>query len=1205
MSEPFVFVSHVSEDRPVAMAIVGELERRGVRCWIAPRDVEPGEPFDDEIADAIDASQAMLLIFSERCNEREYIRREVTVAGESRKTIILFRIENAHPRRGLRVRLSDLHRIDGFSSQERAIEELIKKFRPPPDTAVAKTTTDRTLHEPTPPVVEKPSAERRQVTILFTDVVDYTAFAEHSGEEAAFTLMRSLSKLMDEAVREQGGVLQSLTGDGIIAVFGAPMAFEDAPLRACRAALSILQRLEAGADDLKSRHGLRPQLRIGLNTGAAIVGRVQEGTNTGATVLGDAVNVAARLRALCEPDSVFMSEATHRLLQGLVDASFAGEHRIEGKSEPQKAYRLDAVRRGATRFEAAVSRGLSPFVGRERELETLERALALARSQLCVIDLVAEPGMGKSRLLHEFRQRIGKEGTFILSGSCSLDGQQTPFLPFIDVARGSFRLSGGEAEKNVAHKLERGLMALGLYTTRNLGLLLHLLGLNVPDGALSGLDGVLIGLRTRELLQQLLDARCRLSPIVMVIEDLHWIDSVSQELLGKIVAGESKLRLLLLTTRRPEYAPPWLDRTAVSTLRLEPLPTGDIRRLVQTRLGVATLPEALVRQVNEKAEGNPLFAEEIISFLTERGMLRDTAGKLEFDAIAVAAALPASLQSILTARVDRLAPKDRALLQAASVIGRGFSADLLAAATGETDIETRLTAMRTLDLVHIEDGSGDFLFKHAMVRDALYQSLLSEPRKALHLKIAEEIERRAGNRLIEVAEVLAHHYSQSDNSGKAFTYLSMAGSKSLSVYSLDEAATHFTAALTLLDRNPDCVSDDEVAEFLVSFTLLSHMTLQLSTMIDVLERHLTRIDRRGDDPRAVLIRHHYMFALLWNTRYREAAAAQRETLLLANRLGDSRSTAYALASEIHVSTVFAPKALHEFEILKRDAIIAASETADPHIQNWARFAIGWEEFHRGRMNDARDIARELMEAGRLLDDPRSTGLGLMLLAWIALLSDSYAEGLEYSEQSLAVAVTPADRIGAALSKGCALVLLRRTEEGATLLEEDRRRSVADGYLYSLTGSDAMMGVCEVLRGNMAAGIRCIEEAILRRETEGYRDGADWHRSALGEVYLQITAGTETLPVLTLLKNLPILLKVRVTASKRMLAIAKCVLANPHLHPEGHHIGRLHMILGLFHKAKRKRQLAIEHLTEARRILSKFGQAPVLSRVDAALVELEQ
>ena len=313
-------------------------------------------------------------------------------------------------------------------------------------------------------------------------------------------------------------------------------------------------------------------MRIGINTGAAVVGKVEDNADAGVTVLGDTVNFAARLQSLAEPNSVFLSEATHRLVQGQVDANLAGEHDVKGKAEPQKVYRLDAVRHGATRFGAAVSRGLSAFVGREHELEMLERGLDQGRTEPSVVDLAAEPGMGKSRLLHEFRQRLGKDRAFVLSGSCSSDGQQTPFLPFIEVVRSSFRVNAGEAEKDIAQKLEMGLAALGLKSNRNLGLLLHLLGLAVPNEALKGLDGVLLGLRRREILQQLLEARCRLSPVVLVIEDLHWIDSASEELLTKIIDCEAKLRLLVLTTRRPEYTPPWLDCSVVTKLRLEAYP---------------------------------------------------------------------------------------------------------------------------------------------------------------------------------------------------------------------------------------------------------------------------------------------------------------------------------------------------------------------------------------------------------------------------------------------------------------------------------------------------------------------------------------------------------------------------------------------------------------------------------------------------------
>jgi predicted ATPase len=514
--------------------------------------------------------------------------------------------------------------------------------------------------------------------------------------------------------------------------------------------------------------------------------------------MGDAVNVAARLQSLAEPGTIYLSEATHALAQGQIEATPKGEQQLKGKTEPLKVYELTDLRRDTTRFAAAVQRGLSPYVGRERELDILEHGLAEAHGQLRVIDVVAEPGMGKSRLLHEFRQRVVGDQGFVLSGSCSPDGQQTPFLPFIEVVRSSFQVSAGEAETEVARRLEMGLTALGLLSLENLGLLLNLLGLNPPKGALTGLDGLLIGLRTRDLLQALLEARCRLSPVVLLLEDLHWIDNGSEEVLGRIIDGDAKLRLLLLHTRRPEYNPAWLDRSNVTKLRLEPLAAGDIKQLVQARLGVELLPETFARLITEKAEGNALFAEEIVSFLEERGVLRTHAGKAEFDTGVMAAALPASVQSLLTARVDRLAPQDRTLLQAAAVIGRRFDPRLLGAVVGgASDVDARLVAMQTLDLVHPEGKSGDYAFKHALVRDAVYQSLLTGPRSTLHLSIADEIERRSGNRLAEVVETLAHHYSQTDRADKAFSYLAMAGEKSLGVYSLDEATTHFTVALSL------------------------------------------------------------------------------------------------------------------------------------------------------------------------------------------------------------------------------------------------------------------------------------------------------------------------------------------------------------------------------------------------------------------------
>ena len=305
------------------------------------------------------------------------------------------------------------------------------------------------------------------------------------------------------------------------------------------------------------------------------------------------------------------------------------------------------------------------------------------------------------------------------------------------------------------------------------------------------------------------------------------------------------------------------------------------------------------------------------------------------------------------------------------------------------------------------------------------------------------------------------------------------------------------------------------------------------------------------------------------------------------------------------STVIAPKPLREFEAIKRQAITAASDTTDAYLKMWIRWIIGWEEISRGRIDKARDLARELMQIGRLVEDPRSTGLGLWLLGSIAIVSDSYTEALEYSEQAFAVVVTQYDRLAALAGRAIALVMLRRTEEASPQLQELRRRCLANGFHYPLIGGDPASGVCKVLQGNISGGIEEIELAILRRKEEGYRAAADWYGGFLCEVYLEIIARDEKLPFLILLKNLPVILKVLVTGPSRIRALTERIMENPLFDRAGQHIGRAQMILGLLYKTKKRRALAIQHLTEARRIFSQFGQTPTLARVETALAKLGQ
>jgi class 3 adenylate cyclase/tetratricopeptide (TPR) repeat protein len=1011
-------------------------------------------------------------------------------------------------------------------------------------------------------------------------------------------VVASYHKCAAEVVRRFGGFVSQYLGDGVLAYFGYPHAHEDDAERAVRAGVELI----TAVSELKTRASLRT--RVGIATGLVVVGDVFDaGGSQERVIVGETPNLAARLQGVAKPDMVVIAESTRKLIGNLFELQDLGTKELKGIAQPVHAWEVLRATAGATRFEAFHANFLGAFVGREQELEVLQRALNGTRYQLRVVDLMAEPGMGKSRLLHEFRQRVG-DRAYVLSGSCSPDGQQTPFLPFIEIVRGSFRIGWGEAETSVAQKLEVGLKALGLYSVRNLALLLHLLGLKAPDGTLSGLDGVLIGLRTRELLQLMLEARCQLSQVILIVEDLHWIDSVSEELLGKIVYTSRKLRLLLLHSRRPEYSPFWLDSPLVTRLHLAPLATGDIRRLVQARLRVESMPETLVDHVAVKAEGNPLFAEEIVAFLMERKVLRARKGIVEFDPTATAAALPASIQSLLTARVDRLTQNDRAVLQAASVVGRSFDKELLMVALPDVEgIDVRLADMQTLDLIRYEAGTGMYTFKHALVRDALYQSLLKSARAALHARIAEEIERRSDNRLIEVAESLAHHYSQTDNSRKAFEYLSLAGSRSLSVYSLEEAEAHFSAAIALLEADQGCATDQQVADLLVDYTLHQNALGKVGNVVETINSFAERLNNLPDSAHTVSIAHQKVFGLCFMGNFQAALVEQERINRMAQRLDDDRSRAYALSSQILVSSAVAPMSPQELVPLVKRALDAASRIEDAYIRSVVRWVIAIDELSRGRMGNAKQIAEEMSAIGHDLNDPRPTGMAMGILGWIALTSDDYETALHYADECLAIAFTPQERMNALGVKGSALALLKRLEQ-ADIVLSDIRRQVRDlNWGYELTLLEPAYGILTVLKGELARGIAIIQAAIATAHRDRWRAAEDWAKLFLCEVYLEVLFAKERPTLAILLKNLPTIIRIIFVGRSSIERLISEVRRNPHFDPTGHHIGRAEMILGLLYKGSKKRALAVQHLTQARRILSQLGPTPILTRVETALVEL--
>jgi class 3 adenylate cyclase len=1042
-------------------------------------------------------------------------------------------------------------------------------------------------------------AERRQVTILFADMVGFTAFSERAGEEAAFTLMQGLAKLMGDAVRERGGVVRGFTGDGIMAVFGAPLAFEDAPVRACKAALTILDVLKAASGDMEAKRGVRPELRIGLNSGPAVVGAVQEGDDAAVTVLGDTVNVAARLQTLAEPGSAVMSDTVRRLTEGVVEATFVGEYPIKGKSNPQKAYRLEAIRQGATRFDARVRLGLTTYVGRDRELEMLVRGLDSISNGVQAFDIVGEPGIGKSRLVHEFIGQMVKERTRIIGGSCTPDGQQTPFRAFIEILRVAFRLSPVETNLAVTEKLDDGLKRLGLRSSENVGLLLNLLGIRAPDEALAGLDGVLIGLRTRDLLQSLVHAQCRLTPMIMVVEDLHWLDSASEDLLARIITIEDPLQLLILHTRRPEYPLPWAGRQRVTQLIVKPLAERETARVAQARIGAGDLPEDLAKLIAARADGNALFAEEIAAFLIERGIVRRSATGLDFDSTAVAAALPESVQSLLAFRVDRLDPADRTLLQAAAVAGRHFDPDLVGAIAGDGgNVATSFAAMEALDLVHHAEGSSDYVFKHALVRDAVYDGLLKARRTALHLRVAEELERRGANRLTEIADTLAHHYAETTCSEKAFTYLVMAGDKALDVYSVNEAEQYFRRAVSIFEKEPESSGVAAAAHAVVR--LLEALTLKSSFReIEVISTRFIRLlDTVSETPDAIIAIYYRSQSLIQSMNFREAHEILLKALPVAERHGNGRAIAYIRGCLLECRSILALDPPEPARIM-RDLVMEESRLyGDNFIQNWSYFFVSFDYLYRGLAKEAEEVAVKLFASGEKRRDPRALALAGWMLGFIYIAGELFEKAELYASESLAAAITPSDRLMAALVKANAGLFLGRADKSVAQLDALIDEFEKLGMPYAAQA--LFHGVALVMCGRISEGIRTVKQHIARRDAAGDVGSADWGRITLAEIYIEIMTAKEKPKASTLLQNAWTLLGVLFFGVGRANALLREAAARQHWSDRGVVFARMNFDLGVLSMLKKKRADAESYFKKARVAAEGQGADKLVLKIDTAL-----
>jgi class 3 adenylate cyclase/tetratricopeptide (TPR) repeat protein len=669
--------------------------------------------------------------------------------------------------------------------------------------------------------------ERKQVTVLFADLKGSMELLADRDPEEARTLLDPVLERMMEAVHRYEGTVNQVMGDGIMALFGAPLAHEDHAVRACYAALRMQENVQKYAEEARRSHGAVVKIRVGLNSGEVVVRAIGSDLHMDYTAVGQTTHLAARMEQLADPGAIVITLGTLLLAEGYVEVKSLGPVPVKGLSEAVEVYELTGAGTARTRLQAAALRGLTRFVGRDAEVEHLRRVLGQAgtgRGQ--VVAIVGEAGVGKSRLTYEFTHSHRVQDWLILEASSVSYGKATSYLPVIDLLKGYFKIGDRDDQREMRAKVLGRVLGLDRALEPMLPPLLALLDVPVDDPAWQNLDPPQRRQRTLDAVKRLLLRESQGQPLLVVFEDLHWIDSETQALLDSLVDSLGSARLLLLVNYRPEYEHRWGSKMAYSQLRLDTLPAASATELLAALLGPDAGLGPLTRMLVKR--GNPFFLEETVRTLVETGALAGERGAYRLTRPVEALQVPTTVQTILAARIDRLPAEEKQLLQAASVIGKHVPCALLAA-IGEQPEE----ALRR-GLAHLQEAEFlyetqlfpdlEYTFKHALTHDVAYAGLLGERRRTLHAAVAAAIERLHADRLVEYVERLAHHARQGEVWDKAVRYLRQAGTKAYLRSANREAATCFEQTLDALRQLPE--TPEAIAESLdIRFDLRNALLL--------------------------------------------------------------------------------------------------------------------------------------------------------------------------------------------------------------------------------------------------------------------------------------------------------------------------------------------------------------------------------------------
>lgn len=918
--------------------------------------------------------------------------------------------------------------------------------------------------------------ERKQVSVLFADLKgSMELLADRDAEEARGILDPVLEHMM-EAVHRFEGTVNQVMGDGIMALFGAPLAHEDHAMRACYAALRMQNSVKRYAEEIHRARGLPIHIRVGVNSGEVVVRSIHSDLHMDYTAVGQTTHLAARMEQMAPPGSILTTAETLHLAEDYVQVKGLGPRVVKGLDEPVEVYELVGASTGHSRLKAAAARGLTQFVGRSDELEQLRQALAHASAgHGQVVAVIGEPGIGKSRLFWEFTRSHRTEGWLIAeSGSVSY-GKASAYLPIIDLLRAYFQIEQGDDARKVREKVMGKLLSLDRALEPYLSAFLAVLDIPADD-EWQRLDPSQRRQRTIDGIRRLFLRESQVQPLVLVFEDLHWIDAETQLLLDGLVESLPTARLLLLVNYRPEYRHSWNGKSYYRQLRIDPLSSGSAEELLRRLLGQDPSVEPLKRLLIDRTEGNPFFLEESVRTLVESKILTGKRGAYRLVKAADSFQIPATAQAILAARIDQLAPEDKRLLQAAAVIGKDVPFTLLHAIVEEPEGALRrgLGNLQAGEFLYESRLFPDleYTFRHALTQQVAYESLLSARRLLLHRAVGRALESLYVGRLDQAYERLAYHYSMTDDVEKAVEYLTRFAEKAAAMYAHADASTALERALVHVEKASVDQRASRSLELAVRRAESLHFLGRRQEIVDLLLEHQNSIERHT---KPSLLGQYWFWlgwAHAWLGHRAQASEHLSRSLQHATESGDE-----ALIGRVHralaLEWTYAGRPMDEAVSHARKAVALLERTDDKFWYSQALYSLSYCSYYAGDFASAIAASAQLDDFGKATGDRRARAESAMGGVSYAARGDP-KQGIEICRRCLEFAPDPFETafvlacLGKAYSEAGDLERAVPTLEEAVLLA-DRVRSLQWRQYFRIWLGDAYRLAGELDRARETAG----------------------------------------------------------------------------------------------------------------------------------------